>query len=189
MQRHAPLTAQTEPALQVRVIDARTRLEAISASYSEEVWLARDRVVSGLRGLRGLSQVCVLQVGWCDAERVRDLKASLLDFVHLQIQQAQTAGSLRQVLDGLAPTDDELKASQERIRPNPGDRNFGAWVPSSYISHDAPGSMEAGRPTDMSTANGLNGPLGDGAAGLPSSSHGSSLMESGFDSRDEGDFQ
>lgn len=148
---------------EVRVIDARTRLEAISASYSEEV-------------------------GWCDAERVRDLKASLLDFVHLQIQQAQTAGSLRQVLDGLAPTDDELKASQERIRPNPGDRNFGAWAPSSYTSHAASGPMDAGKSTDMATANRSNR-LGDSAAGLPSLSHGLSLMESGFDSRDEGDFQ
>lgn len=91
--RVAAVTEQMQQA-EVRRQHAGKRLDSISAWYGRET-------------------------RWCDAERVRDTKASLLEFVQLQREQAESgaaAVSLRALLDVVKPTDAELKASQGRIQ-------------------------------------------------------------------------
>lgn len=82
---------------------------------------------------------------WCDAERVRDMKASLLEFVQLQREQAESAAaavSLRALLDVVKPTDAELKSSQDRIQ-----QRFGGW-PTRDSRQPSPASSTPSRPSN-----------------------------------------
>uniref|UniRef100_A0A7S2D5Q1 PX domain-containing protein n=1 Tax=Octactis speculum TaxID=3111310 RepID=A0A7S2D5Q1_9STRA len=99
-----------------------TRASAVQGSHKvsvaiDQIRFAEERQNNARIRLDSISSAYEHEVRWCDEERVKDMKAHLLEFVQLQREQAESAvGDLRDLMDALKPTDADLLSSQRRIQ-------------------------------------------------------------------------